>query len=90
MIVQLAEEKTLLSVHEFVDGPPIKRFQHDLKAIVYEPKTGRVLAKKTFQNIPREVKKVEIKSITELGEPVRWEECEKWIHPAVLDGKFSN
>jgi hypothetical protein len=85
--------KIKLSYHTYPNGaPPVTRFQYNLEASVIEARTGRVLAYRQFQNIPRPLRQVEDWSLTMIGAPVnyrnvfRWASgIAKWGQPAVID-----
>lgn len=85
--------KIKLSYHTYPNGaPPVTRYQYNLEASVIEAKTGRVLAYRQFQNIPRPLRQREDWALTIIGAPVtfrdvfRWASgIAKWGQPAVLE-----
>jgi hypothetical protein len=85
--------KIKLSYHTYPNGaPPVTRYQYNLEASVIEAKTGRVLAYRQFQNIPRPLRQREDWHLTIIGAPVsfrdvfRWASgIAKWGQPAVLE-----
>lgn len=89
LVVILSPQKEIvLSVHHYQAGgmpaPSITRYKYELRARVFEAKTGKVLAEKHFQTIPRPAGFREPYSLTRLGTPVTWTEVQSWLRPLVL------
>jgi hypothetical protein len=80
VIVLTPQQRTLLQTVTYPNGaPPVKRFQYDMDARVYEARTGKLLGYKHFQTVARPVRPQEIWQLTELGDPVAWHDVNQWI-----------
>ncbi len=60
-------------------APPIYRYKFEVDVHVVAAKTGEVLCRKRFINMPRPIKKVEEWRLTALGEPVALKTVFAWI-----------
>ena len=78
VVIGNARKFALETIHYPNGAPPITRYQHDLEAALVEAKTGRVLANCVFQNLPRQVRRVESWERTALGAPVSYHTVFRW------------
>ncbi len=61
------------------NAPPITRSAYEVEVSVVEPKTGKVLAFRTFRNEPRGVYQVEDWATTAIGRPITWQVVFRWL-----------
>lgn len=79
-VVVSEHKKHFIGIYHYPNGaPPIERFRWELEASVVEVKTGKVLANRTFVNMPRAIKPVEAWELTRLGEPVQFKTVYNWV-----------
>jgi hypothetical protein len=79
VVIVSAQTKTPIERVHFQNGPPIDRDRFELEASIIEAKTGKVLANRTFINMPRKTVNQELYEVTALGSPVRYLTVFNWI-----------
>jgi hypothetical protein len=79
VVVVTPQKQTRIERATFVNGPPIERFRFELEASVIEAKTGKVLAHRSFVNMPRPIERQELYEVTGLGSPVRYLTVFGWL-----------
>jgi hypothetical protein len=68
------------------NAPPIIRTAYEVEVSVIEPKTGKILAFRTFRNEPRQVYQVEDWATTAIGRPINWQTVFRWLSSATKVG----
>jgi hypothetical protein len=79
VIIVTPQIKSTIERVSFVNGPPIDRNRFELEASVIEAKTGKVLAHRSFVNMPRTIARQELYETTDLGSPVRYLTVFNWL-----------
>jgi hypothetical protein len=81
LVVLVGEQRqTVLSRHQFVNGPDVLRVQYDLDVRVVEARTGVQLGSRRFQSpVPRPVRVMERYHLTRLGSPVSASAVINWV-----------
>src|SRR5262245_35981830 len=83
--------KIALETIRYPNGaPPITRYQFDLEAALVEAKTGQVLANCVFQNMPRQILRLESWERTALGAPVSYQTVFQWAAGIAQAGPPAN
>jgi hypothetical protein len=81
-VVVGTQTRAKVSYHDKWDklnAPPITRYQYDLEISVIEAKTGRILANRTFRNVPRPIDHVEAWETTSIGRAVSAAQVFNWV-----------
>lgn len=68
------------------NAPPITRNAYEVEVSVVEPKSGKILAFRTFRNEPRQVFQVEDWATTAIGRPVNWQTVFRWLSTMTKEG----
>jgi hypothetical protein len=79
VIIVSGQSKSMIERVTFSNGPPVDRNRWELEASVVEAKTGRVLAQRSFVNLPRAVRPQEAYELTALGSPVHILTVFNWV-----------
>jgi len=90
VVIGASRRFALETIHYPNGAPPITRYRHDLEAAVVEAKTGQVLANIVFQNMPRQIKKLESWERTALGAPVSYHTVFHWAARIAREGAPAN
>ncbi len=61
------------------NAPPITRYAFEVEVSVIEPRTGKIVAFRTFRNEPRQVFQVEDWATTAIGRPINWQTVFRWM-----------
>lgn len=73
-------KKIYVDITRYPNGaPPILRYRWELEVSVVEPRSGRVLANRTFANVPRAIRPREAWELTEIGQPVAFKTVFNWV-----------
>jgi hypothetical protein len=86
VVVVSSQTKTMIERATFVNGPPIERDRFEVEASIIEAKTGKVLANRTFVNMPRAIAPQELYEVTALGSPVRYLTVFNWVAAQTRNG----
>lgn len=78
-VIVSGQTKTNVEHITFVNGPPVDRVKWEVEASVVEAKTGKVVANRTFVNMPRPIRPREAYELTELGQPVQYLTVYEWV-----------
>ena len=80
LVVVVGEpRKTFIDRIPFSVGPPVDRFRWDLDVSVVAAKTGKVLASRSFVNLPRAIGKIEDMGLVTIGTPVQYRTVFLWV-----------
>jgi hypothetical protein len=88
-VVVGTQQRTKVSYHaKWIqkDAPPISRYQYDVEVSVIEAKTGRILANRTFRNVPRPIDHVEAWATTAIGRAVSMQQVFNWASKMTRTG----
>jgi hypothetical protein len=80
VVIVPRQKKTLLQIQTYANGaPPIKRWKYEVDVRVLEAHTGKTVAFRHFESVPRPLRPMEVWDLTELGDPVPWRDVSRWL-----------
>lgn len=85
-VVVGTHKKHLLETVQFSNGPPIDRIRWDLEISVVATRTGKVLANRTFVNLPRKTGNQEEWARRSIGQPVHYRTVFQWVRSESRQG----
>jgi hypothetical protein len=80
LVVVLSPQRRIkIGTQTYPNAPAVDRFKYELDAHLIVARTGKVLSRKRFYTMPRQVREVESYELTALGEPVSFREVFSWL-----------